>query len=549
MALAAAFFLWETRGQVFFSDEWSRYAIYPNASFEYSLHGASGHLIIGNILLYRLVLEVFGADSYLPFRLLAAILSLACAWLFFAYARERANACLAAAAAIMLLFLGAAWEVVATPYGIVSLLPIACGLAALNCLRRRGFAWELAACVFLVAGVASQGFALPFLAGAFVLLAIRENRILPRSAWVVAVPLVLYALWFVWSRTHNADQFIEDPVGFSNIAQVPGTIVALCAVGLSAITGTFRQPSIVEFDLSAGYALLAVLAVVAIIRWQGAAGPPSPRIWVPLVMMLVYGALVGLALSGVRTPTNSRYVYLATLLVLLFGLELSAGRQFSPWAWVACGAVFVAGIGVNVATYRDFGRAIAQIGTENRAVLGALDVAGPAASPGFTPGSVVAGGVGGVADPLGFFNVSYQQSRRRFGSPAFSPQALAAQDDSVAQVADRTLIAAEGIGLAPVGTGIAAQPTRGLHGPGRGAGRPGARGPQAEPRRYLAASGPPPGRRARGAGPSLLGLLHQAGEPPGGGSATITAPRDLSNLPWSILITASQPASVCAMGG
>ena len=199
-------------------------------------------------------------------------------------------------------------------------MPIACGLAALNCLRRRGLAWDLAACIFLVAGVASQGFALPFLAGAFVLLAIREDRILPRSAWVVAVPLVLYGLWFVWSRTHNAGQFIEDPVGFSNIAQVPGTIVALCAVGLSAITGTFRQPSIVEFDLSAGYALLAVLAVVAIIRWQGAAGPPSRRIWVPVVMMLVYGALVGLALSGVRTPTNSRYVYLATLLVLLFGL-------------------------------------------------------------------------------------------------------------------------------------------------------------------------------------------------------------------------------------
>ena len=120
MALAAAFFLWETRGQAFFSDEWSRYAIYPNASFEYSLHGTSGHLIIGHILLYRLVLEGFGADSYLPFRLLAAILSLACAWLFFAYARERANAWLAAAAAIMLLFLGAAWEVVATPYGIWS---------------------------------------------------------------------------------------------------------------------------------------------------------------------------------------------------------------------------------------------------------------------------------------------------------------------------------------------------------------------------------------------------------------------------------------------
>lgn len=71
-AVAVGFSLWESRGQTFFSDEWSRWITYPERSFEYSLHGASGHLIIGQIWLYRAVLEVFGAGSYLPHRLLAA---------------------------------------------------------------------------------------------------------------------------------------------------------------------------------------------------------------------------------------------------------------------------------------------------------------------------------------------------------------------------------------------------------------------------------------------------------------------------------------------
>src|ERR671914_204466 len=165
-AVAIAFSLWESRGQTYFSDEWGRWITYPDRSFEYSLHGASGHLIFAQVWLYRAVVEVFGAASYLPFRLIAAALLAACAWLFFLWARERVDPWLAAAAAGVLLFLGAAWEVVATPYGIVILLPVACGLAALNCLGRDGLRWRIGACALLVAGLASGSFALPFVLGA-----------------------------------------------------------------------------------------------------------------------------------------------------------------------------------------------------------------------------------------------------------------------------------------------------------------------------------------------------------------------------------------------
>lgn len=544
MALAAIYSLWITRDQTFFSDEWSRYATYPDSSFTVSLHGASGHLILGNILLYRALLELFGADSYLPFRIVAAGLNLTCAWLFFAFARDRADPWLVGAAAILLLYLGAAWEVLATPYGIVILLPIACGLAALNSLRRSGLAWEIGACALLVVGVLSQSFALPFLAGAFVMLAIGKGRSLARSLWVVGVPLVLYAAWFLWSRTDMTTSFVEDPVRLGNLAQVPNTLVALCAVGISTITGTFRQQSFVGFDTAAGYALLAVLIVIGILRWQDPRWRPSPRIWVPVAMMLAYGALVGLALSGVRTPTNTRYIYLATLLVLLFLLEFSAGRSLSLWAIAAVGAVFVAGLTTNLITYNQAGRAIGQIGIENRAVLAALEVSGPAASPDFSPGSVVGPDPNGVTNSLGFYNVQYQEAARRFGSPAGSPESLPEQEASARQAADQVLINAEGLvlGATPGPLTVGPKATCSRLGP------PGA--PTSGVRRLR------PGQtlnlRAIGAGAGIVVTARRfapnytsLGTIPATNAATITAPPDRSSVPWEILVSANQRASAC----
>src|SRR4051794_29950197 len=136
--LAVVLNFWETRGQTFYSDEWGR-LFFPsdqNDSFTSLLRWRSGHLVVLHVLLYKGLFGVFGADSYLPFRIVESLLVGACGVLFYALARTRAGPWPSLGATLVPLFLGSAWEVTATPYGTVILLPIAFGLAAFVCLQR-----------------------------------------------------------------------------------------------------------------------------------------------------------------------------------------------------------------------------------------------------------------------------------------------------------------------------------------------------------------------------------------------------------------------------
>ncbi len=99
-----------------------------------------------------------------------------CGLLFYALARTRAGAWPSLAATLVLLFLGSAWEVTATPYGSVILLPVAFGLAALVCLQRFPRRGDLLACLLLIAAVSSHSDGLAFVAGATVLLALQSGR-------------------------------------------------------------------------------------------------------------------------------------------------------------------------------------------------------------------------------------------------------------------------------------------------------------------------------------------------------------------------------------
>ena len=92
VAIAVALNLWETRGQTFFSDEWGRLMFYDSGGLETLLRGHSGHLVALHALLYKGLLEVFGAGSYLPFRIIEALLVGACGLLFYALARAPGGA-------------------------------------------------------------------------------------------------------------------------------------------------------------------------------------------------------------------------------------------------------------------------------------------------------------------------------------------------------------------------------------------------------------------------------------------------------------------------
>ena len=123
-----------------------------------------------------------------------------CGLLFYALARTRAEPWPCLLATLVLLFLGSAFEVLATPYGIVILLPVALGLAALVCLERFPGQGDLPACLLLIAAVASQSVGLAFVVGATVVLVQQSGRAAVARLWVVLAPGALYVAWFAWSR-------------------------------------------------------------------------------------------------------------------------------------------------------------------------------------------------------------------------------------------------------------------------------------------------------------------------------------------------------------
>ena len=285
VAVAVALNLWETRGQTFFSDEWGRLMFYDSGGLETLLRGHSGHLVALHALLYKGLLEVFGAGSYLPFRIIEALLVGACGLLFYALARGRAEPWPCLLATLVLLFLGSAFEVLATPYGIVILLPVFFGLAALVCLERFPGRGETSlACLLLIAAVASQSVGLAFVVGAAVVLVQQSGRAALARAWVVLVPGALYVAWFAWSRLSGPE--IPDPVQLGNLTEVPLTVVKLCAAGLAAISGLFggsgfeggvqfEQVRPKEFHLAAGYLLLVVLVIAAVMAGSEGIGARS----------------------------------------------------------------------------------------------------------------------------------------------------------------------------------------------------------------------------------------------------------------------------------
>ncbi len=441
VVVAAALSLWETRGQIYFSDEWHRLT-FDADSLDPLLRGYSGHLVVLQTLLYRAVFDLFGASSYLPFRIIEALLLAACGSLFYALARTRAEPWRCLAATVVLLFLGSASEVAATPYGIVVLLPMALGLAALLVLVRLPGDGDPLACLLLVAAVASQSMGLPFLAGAAVILLRGEKRARASRLWVVLIPAALYAAWFAWYRI-TATAANPDQVQLHNIGEIPSMIAGASAAGLAAISGlsgTSASTGGLGFNLEAGYMLLGLLVVAAV--WRIRTGPAIDRwIWVPLVLGLTFWALLGMVAGPGRGPTASRYLYPSAVFLLLILLELTRGIRTTPRVLLAAATALVISLVPNLINLNQAAGNFRASASTERAELGALEVLRDEIPAGSMPDLTIANGVISVGGPGNAIPAEdYFAAVDRYGSPALSPAQLAAGDPDQRQIADQVLL-------------------------------------------------------------------------------------------------------------
>ncbi len=432
--------LWMTRGQTFFSDEWGRFT-FDSSSLESLLRGYSGHLVVLHFLLYKALFDLFGADSYLPFRLVEAGLVGTCGLLFYAVARIRAEPWPSLFATLIVLFLGSAWEVVATPFGIVVLLPMALGLGALLCLERFPDVADPLACLLLIAAVASQSVGLAFIVGAAVLIGLQDGRVLASRMWIVVVPALIYVAWFAWYRLASGPT--NEQVHIENFREIPSTIISSGAAGLSAMSGLFGTSGIEGvqlFNLTAGYLLLA-LGIVAVAWWVRSGTRLSPTIWVFVSLALAYWFLLGTVANPLRPPEASRYLYPSAVFLLLIGLELMRSvRPSRALVWLAAG-VLVVSLVPNLLNLKVEATNIRNQTATERSQLGALELLRNEVPAEAIPNLNVNGFIS--LDPQGsILAASYFNAVDRYGSPADSSSEIAAAPEPQRLAVDQVLLKA-----------------------------------------------------------------------------------------------------------
>jgi hypothetical protein len=530
---AAALLLSYGHGLTWFQDSWeflmNRRALTADALF--TPHNE--HIVLLPVLLAQLSLRIFGMDSMLPEQVLLTALLIGTAALVFVYVRRRLGPWPALMAALLLALLGPAWQDLLWPFQIGFAGSALTGVAMLLALERGERRWDAGACALLALSIGFSSLGLAFAVAAAVAVLQQRRGLGWRRVYVVAVPLVLYALWYLgWG--HEA----ENHLSLHNVLVSPRYV----AEGLAASVGSLLALATIFGEAVGrshwGYVVLAALVALAVYaRVRGRRF--SPGLWPVLAAAATFWFLAGFNAIPGREAWSSRYLYVGALFVLLIAAELLKGVRFSRWALLAGAVVTLVAVGFNLVPLRE-GRDFFKAQTVlTRADLGAIEIAAGSVEPGFRLPPEIAG--------TSFLNEieagEYLTAVREYGSPAYTAGELAEAPEAGRRQADLVLANALPLSIeldAPGGPGAGSRCVDVPAGAGAGAPplplRPGVTTVELAP----GAPGTIRLRRFARTGYPLVseGIV-------GGSTTRLSVPRDRSARPWLLRSEAAQGATVC----
>jgi hypothetical protein len=370
------------------------------------------HILLATTLVYKAIQATIGMESLVPYAVASTSVFLLSAALLFVYIRRRVGEWLALAGVLPILFLGTAAGDLLAPFQIFFFGSMACGLGALLAIEGEGSRRDLLACALLAVSFTFSELALPFVLGVAVAIGLDRGPL--RRAYVVLVPLLLYALWYAgWGHT------APSALSFSNVAHSLGYVLEGLAAGVASLFG-LTTGGAVNADL--GRPLLLGLLLLAALRIRS--GPPVSRwFWVSLVVLLSFWFLTAVNAMPLRPPDTSRYQYIGAVLLLLVAADLADGLARNGWSLavvVIALAVAAASVAGNLAAlHHDYVFQRDGLRLERGGLTG-LEIESDHADPAFTLnqqnagfkyfGSIVAG--------------PYLSAVREFGSPAYSESEL-----------------------------------------------------------------------------------------------------------------------------
>jgi hypothetical protein len=530
LVAAAAVLLTYGSGLTFFQDSWEFLMHRRHLSAGSLLDPHNEHIVLVPVLINQVLLQTFGMSSMTPELVVLVALLLAAAALVFVYVRRRLGPWPALFATALLLFLGPAWQDLLWPFQVGFAGSALFGMAMLLALEEEDRRWYRAACAFLALSMAFSSLGLPFAAAGAVQLLQQRRRGGLRRAWIVGVPLLLYAGWYAgWGHT------AENHLTAHNVLHSPRYVWEGLSASLDAVLALGTIADEVVGRSKWGAPLLIVLLVLAAYRGFRRRGF-YPGLWPVLAATATFWFLAAFNTMPGREPYSSRYLYVGGLFAILLAANLLEGIRFDRRVLLAAGALTAVVVGFNLVPLREGRDFFKEQTALTRADLGAIEIAARTVEPSFVLTPETSG--------TPFLNEieagNYLQAVREHGSPADTPVQLAAAPEAARLHADLVLANALPLGIEPES---GADPRAGAHcrrtPPGRS---------RAIPLRFGTTTVQlPPG------GPGAVRLRRfAAGEYPlvtenlrGGTTTALYIPRDRSRRPWRVQVEAPAGALVC----
>jgi hypothetical protein len=522
-----------TRDLTFFQDTWEFLINRRELTLDNLLRPHNEHIVLIPVSIELFFLHVFGMSSALPEYLLLIAMALAAAVLLFVYARRRVGPWPALMATALLLFVGPAWSDLLWPFELAFVGSVLFGIAMLLALDRDDSRGDVLACVFLAISAGFSSLGIPFMAAAAVNLFQRRRERGLRRAWFVAVPVVLFALWYLgWG--HDAESHLT----LRNVLDSPRFVLEGLAVSLESLLGLSKAPIEQSPETVLGWGEPLLIAAVALVVVQQIRRPGfSPGFWPVLAATATNWFLTAFNYIPGREPSTGRYMYAAGAFTLLLAVELLRNVRFSRRALMVMGAVTVAAVASNIHFFKDGSDWLKNQSVLTRADLAGIEIARNRVAPEFE----LAPSIAGTPSLIDVFAGSYLEAEEEFGSPAYTPRELATAPEPGRRQADVVISQA-----LPLSTSTSS-----------GAGAPG---------KACALGGGPGGPQDTAVGPGVTKILAEPGpqvsislaryaEPdeypvqtagaPGNSTTLLTIPRDGSDVPWRLHIEAQQPVYVC----
>lgn len=420
--LYGALYLHAGRLSTFYSDEWAFILGRRGWSIHDLIAPHNEHPSLPSLLAYKLLLPTVGLKHYWVFRLLSTGLHIACSWLVFLYARRRVDQWFAFGLAAVLLAFGSGWENILWPFQVGWLVSVAAGISAFMALERNTRNGNIAAALLIMLSLASSGVGLAFAVG--VTAEVIRDRTWRRRSWITVLPLFVTAVWATVERPLD-----HTSASLEGALKAPTWSLNLAAAGVGDLFGQ---------SVGLGRPLLIAIVVGAVVLFLRNR-TVAPRTVALLVTLGAFLAMAAIARADTNSPaTESRYVYLICVLLLLTAAELLRDRRKPPaWAVVAVCSLAAFSAVSNLSPLLLKGAPLLRLNASLlHADLTAIELASGHVKAGFVADREVSAHV--AAGP-------YLAASRSYGSAAWPLTSIAGLEEAKRRRIDDTAAAALGI--------------------------------------------------------------------------------------------------------